>query len=80
MGLEVIANALKAAINTNLSANTGALRWQGAMSHHLEVGVGLEKKTYRWRAGPASGAIRCWFDSSWAEKYHDAFGVIRFLS
>ena len=54
MGLEVLANALKAAINADLSANTGALRWQGAMSHRLEVGVGLEKKTYRWRVGPAS--------------------------
>ena len=54
MELEVLANALKAAINANLNANTGALRWQGAMTHRLEVGVGLEKKTYRWRAGPAS--------------------------
>ena len=54
MGLEVLANALKAAINVDLNVNTGALRWQGAMTHRLEVGVGLEKKTYRWRAGPAS--------------------------
>ena len=54
VGLEVIANTLKAAINAKLSANTGALQWQGAMSHRLEVGVGLEKKTYRWRVGPAS--------------------------
>ena len=54
MWLEVLANALKAARNAELSANTGALRWQGAMSHRLEVGVGLEKKTYRWRAGLAS--------------------------
>ena len=52
MGLEVLANALKAAINVALNVNTGALRWQGAMTHRLEVGVGLEKKTYRWRAGP----------------------------
>ena len=51
MGLEVLANALKAAINADLSANTGALRWQGAMSHRLEVGVGLENRS---RAGPAS--------------------------
>ena len=50
MGLEVLANALKVAINVGLNV----LRWQGAMTHRLEVGVGLEKKTYRWRAGPAS--------------------------
>ena len=38
MGLKVLAHVLKAAINAELSANTGA------MTHHLEVGVGLEKK------------------------------------
>ena len=54
MGLEVLANALKAAIIAGLNVNTGVLRWQGAMTSRLEVGVGLEKKTYRRRAGPAS--------------------------
>ena len=38
MGLKVLAHVLKAAINAELSANTGA------MTHHLEVGVGLKKK------------------------------------
>ena len=44
VGLKVLANVLKAAINADLSANTGALRWQGAMTHRLEVGAGLGKK------------------------------------
>ena len=44
MGLKVLANVLKATINADLSANTGALRWQGVMTHRLEVGVGLGKK------------------------------------
>ena len=44
MGLKVLANVLKAAINADLSANTGALGWQGAMTHRLEVGAGLGKK------------------------------------
>ena len=53
VGLKVLANVLKAAINADLSANTGALRWQGAMTHRLEVGVGFGKKirTDGWR-GP----------------------------
>ena len=44
VGLKVLANVLKAAINADLSANTGALGWQGAMTHRLEVGAGLGKK------------------------------------
>ena len=44
VGLKVLANVLKAAITADLSANTGALRWQGAMTHRLEVGAGLGKK------------------------------------
>ena len=44
VGLKVLANVLKAAINADLSANTGALRGQGAMTHRLEVGAGLGKK------------------------------------
>ena len=44
VGLKVLANVLKAEINADLSANTGALRWQGAMTHGLEVGAGLGKK------------------------------------
>ena len=44
VGLKVLANVLKAAINAELSANTGALGWQGAMTHRLEVGAGLGKK------------------------------------
>ena len=44
VGLKVLANVLKAAINADLSANTGALGWQGAMTHSLEVGAGLGKK------------------------------------
>ena len=44
VGLKVLANVLKAAINTDLSASTGALGWQGARTHRLEVGAGLGKK------------------------------------
>ena len=44
VGLKVLANVLKAAINADLSANTCALGWQGAMTHRLEVGAGLGKK------------------------------------
>ena len=44
MGLKVLANVLKAAITVDLSANTGALGRQGAMTHRLEVGAGLGKK------------------------------------
>ena len=44
VGLKVLANVLKAAITADLSANTGALGRQGAMTHRLEVGAGLGKK------------------------------------
>ena len=44
MGLEVLAHVLKAAINADLRANIGGLRWQGARTHRLEVGV--DKKKY----------------------------------
>ena len=71
MGLKVLVHVLKATINAELSANTGA------MTHHLEVGVGLEKKTYQWRAGLASLK---WQDIVLVEEYHDAFGIISFLS
>ena len=82
VGLEVIANVLKAARNAELSANTGALRWQGALSHRLEVGVGLEKKTYRWRAGLASlewaqygaGSIPRGLRSTWTHSKLQDFG------
>ena len=46
VGLKVLANVLQAAINADLSANTGALGWQGAMTHRLEVGAGLGKKLH----------------------------------
>ena len=60
VGLKVLANVLKAAINADLIANTGALGWQGAMTHRLEVGAGLGKKII----------------FSWVEEYRDAFGII----
>ena len=76
MGLKVLANVLKAAINADLGANTGALRWQGAMTYRLEVGAGLGKKIRtdggRGRHLSNGRAI----DSSWAEQYRDAFVII----
>ena len=57
VGLKVLANVLKAAINADLSANTCALGWQGAMTHASFRSRGWareENETYRWRAGPAS--------------------------
>ena len=44
VGLKVLAYVLKAAINADLNVNSGALRWQGAMTHRLGVGAGLGKK------------------------------------
>ena len=83
MGLEVLVNALKAAINAGLNVNTGALRWQGAMTRRLEVGVGVEKKNVPMEGGAIVsriGAIRCSIDFLWAEEYRDAFKIARLFT
>ena len=78
--LKVLANVLKAAINADLSANTGALGWQGAMTHRLEVGAGLGKKI---RTDGGRGRHRSYGRNTVSDRFlvgRGAFGIIKFLS
>ena len=77
VGLKVLANVLKAEINADLSASTGALRWQGAKTQRLEVGAGLGKKI---RTAGSPYLIRARYGERsiprpWAEEYRDAFKI-----
>ena len=78
VGLKVLANVLKAAINADLSANTGALLWQGAMTHSR--GWVREENTYRWRAGSASLVRARYGERSIPRGPSDAFPKNFFLS